>query len=80
MRLIQARIPQAEYELLRRRAKRAGKPMQEVIREALRVHLLPDKVDPEDPIFKGFPLFQSKDGRGARVSERHDEFLYGDGR
>jgi len=77
MKLIQARIPEAEYELLRRKARRAGTPMQDVIREALRAHLLPDTVDPEDPIFQPLPVFRSKGGRKARASERHDEILYG---
>lgn len=77
MKLIQARIPEAEYELLRREAKRSGKSMQDVIREALRAHLLDDAVDPDDPLFKAFPLFRSRDGRKARISERHDDVLYG---
>ncbi len=77
MKLIQARIPEAEYELLRREAKRSGKTLQEVIREALRARLLDDTVGPSDPLFQAFPLFRSKDGRKARISERHDEALVG---
>jgi hypothetical protein len=77
MKLIQARIPEAEYDLLRREAKRAGKSLQDIIREALRTRLLEDTVDPNDPLLGAFPLFRSKDGRKARISERHDEALYG---
>ncbi len=77
MKLIQARIPEAEYELLRREAKRSGKSLQDIIREALRARLLDDTVEPADPLLKAFPLFQSKDGKKARLSERHDEALYG---
>jgi len=77
MKLVQARIPEAEYDLLRREAKRSGKSLQDVIREALRAHLLDDTVQPADPLFKAFPLFRSKDGRKARISEHHDEVLYG---
>lgn len=77
MKLIQARIPEVEYELLRREAKRSGKTLQDVIREALRARLLDEKVDPTDPLLTGFPLFRSKDGRRARVAERHDDVLYG---
>ena len=51
--------------------------MQEVIREALRAHLLPDTVDPADPIFTELPVFHSKGGRRVRASERHDKILYG---
>jgi len=77
MRLVQARIPEAEYELLRREAKRSGKSLQDIIREALRARLLDETVEPKDPLFTAFPLFRSKDGRKARISERHGEALYG---
>lgn len=77
MKLVQARIPEAEYELLRREAKRTGKSLQDVIRAALRAHLLDDTVDSRDPVFKAFPLFEAKGGRKARISERHDDVLYG---
>jgi hypothetical protein len=80
MKLVQARIPEAEYELLRREAKRSGKTLQDIIREALRARLLDDTVEPSDPLFRAFPLFRSKDGRKARISERHDEVLYGTSR
>ena len=77
MKLIQARIPEVEYDLLRREAKRSGKTLQDIIREALLARLLDDTVDSSDALFKAFPLFRSKDGRKARISERHDEVLYG---
>jgi len=77
MKLVQARIPEAEYELLRREARRTGKSLQDIIREALRARLLDDTVESSDPLFGAFPLFRSKDGRKARISERHDEALYG---
>jgi len=77
MKLVQARIPEAEYDLLRREAKRSGKSLQDIIREALRARLPDDTVEPTDPLFTAFPLFRSKDGRRARISERHDEALYG---
>jgi len=76
MKLIQARVPEAEYELLRRRARAEGTTMQEWIRKAIRARLLPEDVDPGDPLFSGFPLVR---GRGPKVdvAERHDEILYG---
>src|SRR3972149_419622 len=70
MRLIQARIPEPEYDLLRREAKRAGKSLQDVIREALRAHLLDDTVQPAEPLFKAFALFLSYAGRKSRLSVR----------
>ncbi len=76
MKLIQTRVPEAEYELLRRKARAEGKTMQAWIRGAIRVRLLPDQVDPADPLFVGFPLVRRK-GPKVDVAERHDEILYG---
>jgi hypothetical protein len=76
MKLIQTRVPEAEYDLLRRKAKAAGVTMQDWIRAALRDRLLPDEVDSEDPIFSAFPLVRGK-GPKVDVAERHDELLYG---
>jgi hypothetical protein len=76
MKLIQTRVPEAEYELLRWKARKEGKTMQDWIRGAIRAQLLPDKVDPTDPIFTAFPLVRKK-GPKTNVAERHDDFLYG---
>ncbi|HEV2317734.1 MAG TPA: hypothetical protein VGV89_09210 [Thermoplasmata archaeon] len=75
MPLVQAQVPQTEYDLLKRRARAEAKPMKAVIREALRAHLVPDTVDPQDPIFQAFPL-QRKRGRKVWDSRDHDELLY----
>jgi hypothetical protein len=75
MKLIQTRIPEAEYDLLRRRARADGKTMQDWIRSAIRTKLLPDDVDPKDPLFTGFPLVRRK-GAKSDVATRHDELLY----
>ena len=48
--------------------------MQDWIRAAIRAQLLPDKVDPTDPIFTAFPLVRRK-GPMSNVAERHDEVL-----
>ncbi len=53
--------------------------MQEWIRRAIHERLLPDEVDPSDPIFTSFPLVRRK-GPKAGVSTRHDEYLYGSSR
>ncbi len=76
MKLIQTRVPEAEYELLRRKARGEGKTMQDWIRAALRAQLLPDNVDPSDPLFTAFPLVRRK-GPRTNVAEHHDEILYG---
>ena len=75
MPLVQAVVPESEYDLLRQRARKEGKPMKAVIREALRAHLVPDTVDPDDPIFHLFPL-QTRRGRRRWTSRDHDELLY----
>ncbi len=76
MRLVQARIPEADYQLLHRRAKDEGKTMQSIVREALHARLLPDTVDASDPLFDIFPLVDKR-GKSHRLSEEHDVYLYG---
>jgi Ribbon-helix-helix protein, copG family len=75
MPLVQTVVPESEYDLLRQRARKEGKPLKAVIREALRAHLVPDVVNPSDPIFHIFPL-QKKKGRKHWDSRDHDELLY----
>ncbi len=79
MRLVQARIPEAEFQMLHRRAKAEGKSVQTLVREALKAKLLPDSVEPDDPLFDLFPLME-KQGRTHRLSEDHDQYLYGNRR
>ncbi|MDE1838051.1 MAG: ribbon-helix-helix protein, CopG family [Euryarchaeota archaeon] len=76
MRLVQARIPEADFQLLHRCAKDEGKSMQEIVREALHARLAPDAVDPNDPLFDLFPLTERR-GKPHRLSEDHDDYLYG---
>ncbi len=76
MTLVQAQIPESEYRLLRQRAAASGMPMKEVVRQALHAYLNDDKVDPDDPIFRIFPLGAS--GKtGHRSARNHDNDLYG---
>ena len=76
MKLSQARVPETEYQLLRRRAKAEGKSLQEVVREALRARLLPDRIEPDDPLFGMLPLEPLR-GASQRIWEEHDRYLYG---
>ena len=76
MKLVQARIPEVDFRLLRRRAKKSGKTIQAVVREALRGHLLAEDVDPKDRLWAAFPLGRGRGGRRTDA-ERHDELLYG---
>lgn len=75
MPLVQTVVPESEYDLLRQRARKEGKPMKAVIREALRAHLVPDAVNPDDPIFHIFPL-QKRRGPKHWISRDHDDLLY----
>jgi hypothetical protein len=75
MKLVRTAVPDDEYVLLRQRAAKEGKSMKAVAREALRAHLLPDKVNPVDPIFHTLPLIRKK-GRTTWDSRDHDEVLY----
>lgn len=76
MKLVQSAVSEDEYRLLRERALRERKSMKQVTREALRAHLLPDRVNPDDPIFRIFPLIRKR-GRRTNAAEEHDEILYG---
>ena len=75
MKLVQTSIPEEEYQLLRQRASKEGKTMKQVTREALRAHLLPDRVNPDDPVFTAFPLIRKR-GKTTWSSRDHDELLY----
>jgi hypothetical protein len=50
--------------------------MQDWIRAAIRAQLLPDTVDPTDPILTAFPLVH-REGPKSNVAGHHDELLYG---
>lgn len=75
MKLVQTAVADDEYHLLRERASKEGKSMKAVAREALRAHLLPDRVNSSDPIFHGFPLIKGRERRTSG-SVDHDEILY----
>ncbi len=75
MTLVQAQIPEGEYRLLRQRAVARGEPMKEIIRQAIHSYLQDEKVDPDDPLFRAFPL-GSSGKRGHSVARDHDEYLY----
>ncbi len=75
MTIVQTRLPELEYELLRRRARSERRPIQDVVRSAIRAHVLNDTVDASEPIFR--ELAHQKGSRGKdRTAERIDELLY----
>jgi hypothetical protein len=68
---IELQIPDAEYQMLFRRAKAEGKSMPKIVREAIRARLLADAVDPNDSLFKLFPLIEKR-AKTHRLSEVHE--------
>lgn len=77
MKLLQARVPEAEFEMLRRKAKAEGKTIQEWVRVALHERLLSARVVPNDQAFLAFPLLDRPKGARTNHAEHHDELLYG---
>jgi len=76
MKVVQTRVPEQEYTLLAEYAARTEKTLQEALREAIRKLVLEDEVDPQDPVFT-LPPGGKPSARKRRISERHDELLYG---
>ncbi|MGC8849116.1 MAG: hypothetical protein ACP5K1_00575 [Candidatus Bathyarchaeia archaeon] len=75
MKIVQTALSEAEHKLLEDYARKRGKTIKEVVREAIEL-MLEGKVAPEDPIFKEPPAAQPTGGR-EHVSTKHDEYLYG---
>ncbi len=76
MRVVQTELSDTEHALLEAYAKARGTTIKEAVRAAIRRLTLPDRVDPEDPVFRAFPLTRKK-GRIADGSENLDRYLYG---
>ena len=75
MTVVQTRLPELEYELLRKRARSEHRPIQDVVRAAIRAHVLDDAVNASDPIFR--ELAHQSGPRGKdRTAEKVDELLY----
>ncbi len=78
MRVVQTELSEAEHALLEAYVKARGTTIKEAVREAVRKLALRDEVDPEDPVFRAFPL-TAKRGRLRNAAEEHDRHLYGSG-
>jgi hypothetical protein len=78
MTVVQTLLPEFEHELLRKRARAEHRPIQDVVREAIRRHVIAEMVDPNEPTFRTFPHGRPTRGRD-RTSERVDEVLDGTG-
>ncbi len=75
MTVVQTRLPELEYELLRRRARSEHRPIQDIVRQAIRDHILNDTVDPTEPIFRELAHPAGRRGRD-RSSQHVDEIVY----
>lgn len=73
--VVQTQLTNTEYALLAEYAGRHGMTIKEATRTAIRKLTLKDEVDPDDPLFKIFPL--TRKGRFTDGSERLDFHLYG---
>jgi hypothetical protein len=76
MKVVRTRLSEHEYELLRGRAQSEHRPLQDVVRDAIRKHVIADEVDPTDPMFVELAPRRVTPGHD-RSSERIDELLYG---
>lgn len=72
---MQTELTDTEYALLVAYAEAHKMTIKEAARVAIRRLAMRDEVDPNDPIFKLFPL--AKRSRIKDGSERHDYYLYG---
>jgi len=76
MKVVQTRLSAQEYELLRRHAQSVGRTLQESVREAIRLLVLSDRVNPDDPVFT-LPPAGAKRRRKTNHIETMDRELYG---
>jgi hypothetical protein len=75
MTVVQTRLPEVEYDLLRKRARADSRPIQDIVRDAIRAPVLTEVVDPNEPIYRELAPRGSRRGRD-RTSERVEEILY----
>lgn len=74
MKIVQTRISDAEYNLLKKKTIEKGSTIQDVLREAIKQYVVQESVNPDDPLFSE-PVAETgaKDG-----SVRHNKYLYGE--
>jgi len=77
LKVVQTKLNNLEYELLRRYAESRGLTIMEALREIVRKHLLEEEVDQNDPFFVEGPLVKKK-GIVDKTSIEHDKILYGE--
>jgi hypothetical protein len=75
MKAVETDAPDDEEILLLQRAATRGKSVKGGTRDARPTRPLPDRVHPEDPVFRAFPLIRKKAGTSWESSD-HDDVLY----
>ncbi len=76
MKVVQTEVSETEYSLLATYARTHKTTIKGAVREAIKKIALRDEIDPNDPIFKAFPLAKKR-ARIIDASERSDYYLYG---
>jgi len=77
MKVVQTKLNNIEYEMLRKYAEARGLTITEALREIIRKVVIEEKINENDPIFVEEPAAK-KTGRIDRTSEEHNKVLYGD--
>lgn len=77
MKVVQTTLNEAEYQLLKKIAEERKITIKELVREAIRLLIEEDRINPQDPIFTEPPLIVEK-GRSEKTSEKHNKVLYGE--
>ncbi len=75
MKVAQTELNESEYRLLQHYAQTHGVTLKEALREATRLLVLSDKVDPNDSIFAKLRVVPGT-GKKERTSVEHDKHLY----
>ena len=77
MKVVQTKLSNIEYNLLKRYAESKGITIKDALREIIKKCVLDDKTYNDDPIFKLPPSVKSK-GIIDRGSIEHNKYLYGE--
>ncbi len=76
MKVVQTQVSDTEYAILAAYARARKTTIKEAVRDAIRRVTFRDAVEPNDPLFRAFPVTKKR-GRHPDASERHDFYLYG---
>jgi hypothetical protein len=76
MKVVQTRVTPQEYALLKRHAESSGSSLQDALREAIRLLVLSERINPRDPLFT-LPPAGPRGKRKTNLAEDHDRVLYG---